>query len=1639
MQMQTTSGVGRARFVRAGAALLASVVAALAMPASVEAQLKVWTAAVNGNWSEDGNWSPIGEPTLDDDLLFDLGLGDTLPAQLGLDELAGDIFIEDAQVFSGGSLTIGSGGGINLTNGFLRISGSSLSTDIFRTTGTGTVVIDDTGFEGGAFVATNGLGVISNTGGVELATYDVFSDNTVLQVNTSLRLSGVTNTIAGLTGGGVVNISSTGTRLILAGAQNNTFTGQVVGGPESLLQKAGGGTQTFTNLTGMGGAVLVTGGTFNYAETATIGGLSATVEVEGGTFRTNRPLRAEIYLLNGGTIAFEGGSSETAGLSVNVGGGTLDASANAVYTLGQLGGFSTDASTVLSKTGAGSIKSVQPSNFAGVLDVQEGTFELAEEGGLGSVAAINIAEGGAFRVTLDRTASQLISGNAAVNLGGGDLVFETAGYTQNLKRLNAERGSSSLQLLNGLGSVLLEVDDLSLNPSATLDVVGDRLGGTQRLVVRDRPGADFAGPRLTANGQNWLRYDGGEGFVPFEAQDYTLNSFAGENEDVLIGTNVPLAGSANVRSVRFSADGLQTIDGGGLLNVSSGGLLKTGPGDTRVNIGLRASGVPLIAHINQGRFLAEGFVEGDGLIKAGLGELVVSDGTIGGPVAVNRGVLRTKAPQTLFFGDLLVDGGTLIQETPDSFEARRDATVRSGLYDLDADQNFGNVELQGGTLLVRPTARLVADQIRHVGGDLVVNGQVQTTLVEFGGVEQDVVNLNGSLGIGGARTFRLLDGSLRVEGNGLIDFGNTGTASFEVSEGPSPDDLVINAAVTANNVSKSGFGTLVLGNQANSFVEVEVSQGVLELRPTVANTVVIPGDLNVTGGQLSLARGGGQSFSTDTRIGLNAGSVTVPDLYGSPLVAQSLTLEGGQFQLGTDNELTVKQLNVSGGFNLIRPASTLRTDELSFTDGDSFVAIVLSEANDAGRLVVRDRIFVDVNGTAELQPVISSFAAGTKAEADFDRGVIDLDGGVVEFDVRPNQNATQLAVGATLTGGRARQVGGGTTAYLVPADTTFGLTLAEGQSLVTTSNGLGGQEILIDGATTRLALRNDDEQSPLDLPNDLRATNAANPVVIEVNRDSAGPATAFQLQDVTVGSQLELQGQGVLTIQSLSLLDDVMFLNDARLVIDGPVRDDASRKFDKGFDTDGVFSDGGSTRFGGGVEENTYSGDTDITGGELELAKEADTVAVPGNMNVSGTGVVTNFNDEQIDDAAEVSVAEDGLWDLNGFIETVAKVTVTGNGTVDTGTGQVATQTLEVGTDSTTKRGGERDDSPLLGSVQLIGGAPQLTVFERSVLIDATIASTSAVLVGGGGEVTFSGRADVQGMTVDGASVTFEAGLVQASGGVLTGEWNVLNGGALNIPSSSAGAGPVSDIAGLLRLEGVGSTFTPFAAVDTVSGRLEVTGGARLSGGAILNEGEIVVGPDGSLRLTSLTNAGLIELIGGDMAAGQIVIDYTGDSPLTVLEAQIRAGQIFATGAPNSAVGYVEAVRLFGDAGGTWFGETVDATTLLIAYTFGGDANLNGTIDIDDFNLLAEYFGQAGRTWYEGDFNGDGRVGLEDFNLLATNYGIVVRTEPTPADWDTLRAAIVEASVPEPASAGWLAVAVALLRRRRAVPVTTRP
>ncbi|MEX2139344.1 MAG: PEP-CTERM sorting domain-containing protein [Pirellulales bacterium] len=211
--------------------------------------------------------------------------------------------------------------------------------------------------------------------------------------------------------------------------------------------------------------------------------------------------------------------------------------------------------------------------------------------------------------------------------------------------------------------------------------------------------------------------------------------------------------------------------------------------------------------------------------------------------------------------------------------------------------------------------------------------------------------------------------------------------------------------------------------------------------------------------------------------------------------------------------------------------------------------------------------------------------------------------------------------------------------------------------------------------------------------------------------------------------------------------------------------------------------------------------------------------------------------------------------------------------------------------------------------------------------------------------------------------------------------------------------------------------------------------------GLAVNEGTVAVAANGTNAGTSVVGA--LSIAGGatptakfDLVNNAAAIDYTGTSPVATVRQQILAGRgsagLSATwtglGITSSAaaaepqsrsVGYAENSALPLGPYTTFRGQPVDDTSVLMAYTRTGDANLDGVVNDDDVTIVGATYapGVPQPHWALGDFDYNGFVDDDDVTLLGVFYnpGALPLAAPVAATAGT-------APVPEPAS--WLLIAL---------------
>ena len=249
---------------------------------------------------------------------------------------------------------------------------------------------------------------------------------------------------------------------------------------------------------------------------------------------------------------------------------------------------------------------------------------------------------------------------------------------------------------------------------------------------------------------------------------------------------------------------------------------------------------------------------------------------------------------------------------------------------------------------------------------------------------------------------------------------------------------------------------------------------------------------------------------------------------------------------------------------------------------------------------------------------------------------------------------------------------------------------------------------------------------------------------------------------------------------------------------------------------------------------------------------------------------------------------------------------------------------------------------------------------------------------------------------------------------------------------------------GTYTLDG-GTLAVEYATTVAGYGRIDYNGGVfsaaslDLSGG-----GRLILSPVGQKTLR--TTAIAIDTVNGsklDMGNNRAIVDYTNPSPIDSIRQFLQSGSASgwsgngitsssAAGDSTKALGYGESAVLGLSSFG---GYGVDPTCVLIKFTWKGDANLDGQVDISDLGRLATAW-QTSSVWSGGDFNYDGFVDISDLGILATNWQAGVGNPLGPASLGEALSSLglPGVSVPEPGALGLAVLASSVVcRPRRAI------
>jgi autotransporter-associated beta strand protein len=277
------------------------------------------------------------------------------------------------------------------------------------------------------------------------------------------------------------------------------------------------------------------------------------------------------------------------------------------------------------------------------------------------------------------------------------------------------------------------------------------------------------------------------------------------------------------------------------------------------------------------------------------------------------------------------------------------------------------------------------------------------------------------------------------------------------------------------------------------------------------------------------------------------------------------------------------------------------------------------------------------------------------------------------------------------------------------------------------------------------------------------------------------------------------------------------------------------------------------------------------------------------------------------------------------------------------------------------------------------------------------------------------------------------AGTLQLYGNNTYSGGTVVNGGTVLVSSTGAlpANKPVTVNGGVLQLA------STIAGNNLAITGLSITGHGKVQVADNATAGSVLGTRNVTLTSLSITGNGVL-----DIGNNRIIVDYSSPAtdPIASIAAWIHNGFYGLPGpaitssdiaADDAASGHSYGIGYADGADGAIAG--LPSGEIEIMFTLLGDANLDGTVNSEDFTPFSTNLGLSGG-WDKGDFNYDGTINAEDFTPFSSNLG---QSATLAAAAGVLEAngSIELVAVPEPASMGLLVVAGlgVLARRRRTV------
>jgi T5SS/PEP-CTERM-associated repeat protein/autotransporter-associated beta strand protein len=338
----------------------------------------------------------------------------------------------------------------------------------------------------------------------------------------------------------------------------------------------------------------------------------------------------------------------------------------------------------------------------------------------------------------------------------------------------------------------------------------------------------------------------------------------------------------------------------------------------------------------------------------------------------------------------------------------------------------------------------------------------------------------------------------------------------------------------------------------------------------------------------------------------------------------------------------------------------------------------------------------------------------------------------------------------------------------------------------------------------------------------------------------------------------------------------------------------------------------------------------------------------------------------------------------------------------------------------------------------IAGDLRMIPVVFVSIVNGATLSILDGGVVTVGGSIVGinSGPSSI---ILDGSTLDMTRHNIGGAGGAAIDALDIRSGTLKNVAQINNGAGLTKTTAGTLALDGTNTyTGTTTVSAGTLVFNTTYTSGSALdvADGAVAKIGQSLATPNNVVLRTPTISTNATGKL--DVSDNKIIMPGASVAAVTALvRSGLNGGGWDGSGIVTSMLDALASLTTIGVAtaaqtghtGGTFGGVSVTDNDVLVMYTYAGDANLDGTINPDDYALISfNDPNPAAKGYFNGDFNYDGDINADDFASIDFNFNAQGAPFPTGGALNAV------AAVPEPAGLGIPgALLVACARRGRRV------